>query len=287
MNSAECRSIDAPIQGAGIGLRAPHYRTFLETAPTVDWLEVHSENFFGDGGFDLHVLDHVRQRYPVSLHGVGLSLGSADEGPDAKARFAWHLEQLARLVQRIEPALVSEHLCWGDFGERHFNDLLPLPYTWQAVARMVERVGRVQDRLKQRILVENVSSYVTFVADEMPELEFVAAVARASGCSILFDVNNLYVNSVNHGFDPVPAMDALPGELVGEIHLAGHLVTDDTLVDDHGSRVAPAVWRLYDEAIARFGNVPTLIEWDTDVPELAVLLAEAGAARARMEPAHA
>jgi uncharacterized protein (UPF0276 family) len=287
MNRAECRRSDALLRGAGVGLRAPHYRTFLETTPAVDWLEVHSENFFGDGGFDLHVLDHVRQRYPVSLHGVGLSLGSADEGPDATSRFAWHLEQLARLVQRTEPALVSEHLCWGDFGERHFNDLLPLPYTRQAVARMVERVARVQDRLKRRILVENVSSYVTFVADEMPELEFVAAVARASGCSILFDVNNLYVNSVNHGFDPVQAMDALPGELIGEIHLAGHLVTDDTLVDDHGSRVAPAVWKLYDEAIARFGNVPTLIEWDTDVPELAVLLAEAEAARARMEAVHA
>lgn len=287
MIPASSFGIRSPLQGAGIGLRTPHYRAFLDALPAVDWLEVHSENFFGDGGFDLHVLERVRERYPISLHGVGLSLGSADTGRDSENRFTHHLDRLASLVARTEPALVSEHLCWGALGERHFNDLLPLPYTTSALACIVERVQRVQERLKRRILVENVSSYVAFVADEIPELEFAVAVAHASGCGILFDVNNLYVNSVNHGFDPVRAMDALPAELVGEMHLAGHLVADDTLVDDHGSRVAPAVWRLYEHALARFGHVPTLIEWDTDVPALPVLLAEADAARAMMELVHA
>ena len=276
-----------PLEGCGIGLRAPHYRAFLEARPPVDWVEVHSENFFGDGGFDLHVLEHVRSRFPVSLHGVGLALGSPLTSAAAEARFAAHLERLAALVERVEPALVSEHLSWGAFGPRHFNDLLPLPYTRDALRWMCVQVTRVQERLRHRILVENVSSYVAFAADEMPELEFLAALARRTGCGVLLDVNNLYVNAMNLGFDAVAALAALPAECVGEIHLAGHLRVDDTLVDDHGSRVAPPVWSLYEHALGQIGAVPTLVEWDTDVPALPVLVAEADAARRRLDLAHA
>ena len=274
-----------PVRGAGIGLRAPHYREFLDATPSVDWLEVHSENFFGDGGFDLHVLESVRQRYAISLHGVGMSLGAAATGDVEEARFARHLLRLAALVARTEPALVSEHLCWGAIDARHFNDLLPLPYTREALSHVTTRVDRVQQALKRPLLVENVSSYVAFSASEMTELDFLVELARATGCGVVFDVNNLYVNAFNHGFDAAAALAPFPREIVQEIHLAGHLVTDDALVDDHGSRVTPEVWTLYEQAIGRFGTVPTLIEWDTDVPPLSVLLDEADAARCRMKVA--
>jgi uncharacterized protein (UPF0276 family) len=274
------------LDGVGIGLRAPHYRAFLDGAPPIDWLEVHSENFFGDGGFDLHVLEHARSRYPVSLHGVGLALGSVHATPADEARFSAHLDRLGRLVERFEPALVSEHLCWGAFAGRHFNDLLPLPYTRDALRWTSIQVTRVQERLRRRILVENVSSYVAFAADEMPELEFLAALSRRTGCGVLLDVNNLYVNAVNHGFDAFAALSTLPPECIGEIHLAGHSRVDGTLIDDHGSRVAPAVWSLYEQALAQLGAVPTLVEWDTDVPALAVLLDEADSARRRLDVAH-
>jgi uncharacterized protein (UPF0276 family) len=273
--------------GTGIGLRAPHYRAFLEAAPPVDWLEAHSENFFGEGGYDLHVLDHVRSSYPVSLHGVGLALGSALTSADDEARFTRHLDRLAALCERIDPAAVSEHLCWGAYGPRHFNDLLPMPYTRDALRWMAIQVARVQERLKRRILVENVSSYVAFAADEIPELEFLDLLARRTGCGVLLDVNNLYVNAVNHGFDAARALAALSAGQVGEIHLAGHLRVDDTLVDDHGSRVAPAVWSLYETALQQLGPVPTLIEWDTDVPALGILLDEAASARTRQAAVHA
>ncbi len=276
-------SISALSPGAaGVGLRAPHYRAFLDGEPPVDWLEVHSENYFGDGGYDLGVLDHVRARYPVSLHGVGLAIGAAHVGPEGEARFERHLERLARLVERVQPALVSEHLCWGALGARHFNDLLPLPYTREALAHVGAQVARVQERLRRPILIENVSSYVSFRASEMPELEFVATLARETGCGVLLDVNNIYVSARNHGFDAGRALDAMPDCAIGEIHLAGHLVGDDVLVDDHGSRVAPAVWSLYERALARFGPVPTLIEWDTDIPPLSVLVEEADGARSRL-----
>lgn len=264
--------------GAGIGLRAPHYQHFLDGRPATGWLEVHSENYFGDGGYDLHVLEHVRRDYPLSLHGVGLALGSAD---GLRER---HLAKLQRLIDRIEPELVSEHLCWGALGARHFNDLLPLPYTREALDLMVARVDRVQTVLGRPILIENIASYLQFRASEIPELEFLAELARRSGCGILFDVNNLYVNAVNHGFAAATAMDALPADCVGEIHLAGHARTADCLIDDHGSCVADEVWKLYASACQCFGAVPTLIEWDTDVPALDVLLAEARKADAILEP---
>jgi uncharacterized protein (UPF0276 family) len=269
------------VRGVGIGLRASHYREFLESHPRTGWLEVHSENYFGDGGYDLHVLEHVRSRYPISLHGVALSLGSADGVREG------HLAKLKRLVDRIEPALVSEHLCWAALGPRHFNDLLPLPYTREALDQVVSHVTRVQETLRRRILIENVSSYLQFRASELSEFAFLAELAKRSGCGILLDVNNVFVNSVNHGFDPEQALLEIPGEAIGEIHLAGHAAAGELLIDDHGSRVAPQVWSLYEKACRRFGAVPTLIEWDTSIPPLDVLLDEAAIAARISQAAHA
>jgi uncharacterized protein (UPF0276 family) len=267
--------------GAGIGLRARHYPEFLSAQPaalpSIGWVEVHSENYFGAGGYDRHALERVRARFPLSVHGVGLALGSA------AGWSAPHLEKLAALVERIEPALVSEHLCWSATNQWHFNDLLPLPYTREALTLMRERVQRVQERLRRRILIENVSAYVTFTESAMTEGEFLAELVRSAGCGVLLDVNNLYVNQVNHGADALAQMRALPVHCVEEIHLAGHLVTPQGLIDHHGDRVAAPVWRLYESALERFGAAPTLIEWDTDIPPLDVLLEEAHKAAARME----
>jgi uncharacterized protein (UPF0276 family) len=272
----------APLRlGAGVGLRARHYRDFLEARPAVDWLEVHSENYFGAGGYDRHVLERVRADYPLSLHGVGLGLGSAG-GFDER-----HLARLCDLVAATEPVLVSEHLCWSAAIGQHFNDLLPLAYTREALALVAERVARVQDALGRRILVENVSAYLEFAASELGEGEFIAELVRRTGCGVLLDVNNLYVNEVNHGADAVATMRAIPRACVEEVHLAGHLVTAHCVVDHHGDRVADAVWRLYEAALERFGPVPSLVEWDTDVPELDVLLAEADKARSRMDARNA
>ncbi|MBL8446646.1 MAG: DUF692 domain-containing protein [Zoogloeaceae bacterium] len=263
-----------PSLGFGVGLRAPHYRDFLQERPPVDWLEVHSENYFGDGGRDLQVLERLRADYPLSFHGVGLGLGSATD-----EFFRAHLDRLAALVERFAPALVSEHLCWAAIPGRHFNDLLPLPLTRAALARMIERVDQAQDVLRRPILVENVSTHLRFRADTLEETEFLAHLARRTGCGILLDVNNLYVNECNHGEDARQAMEALTGLVPGEIHLAGHLITPDSVVDHHGDRVAPAVWSLYEEAVRRFGPVSTLIEWDTDLPAPSVLIDEAERAR--------
>jgi hypothetical protein len=270
-----------PRLGAGVGLRARHYRDFLESRPAVGWVEVHSENYFGDGGYDRHVLERVRADYPLSLHGVGLGLGSAEAFDER------HLARLRRLADATEPALVSEHLCWAATAGGHFNDLLPLAYTAEALALVAERVERVQEALRRRILVENVSTYLEFTASEMGEGEFIAELARRTGCGVLLDVNNLFVNQANHGADAAATMRAIPAACVEEFHLAGHLVTEHCLVDHHGDRVADEVWRLYEAALERFGPAPTLIEWDTDIPELDVLLAEAAEARARMETRHA
>jgi uncharacterized protein len=267
--------------GAGIGLRAPHYAEFAAARQPVDWLEVHSENYFGAGGYDLRALERARADYPISLHGVGLGLGSAS-GWDEE-----HLERLARLVERIQPALVSEHLSWSATAERNFNDLLPLPYTEESLALLSERVQRVQDRLRRRVLIENISAYLEFAASEMSEGEFMAQLVRRTGCGVLLDVNNLYVNQVNHGCGALATMRALAIHSVEEIHLAGHLSTEDCLIDTHGDRVAEPVWRLYEAALERFGPVPTLIEWDMDIPPLGALLDEAAKARAFMEAGHA
>ena len=257
---------------AGIGLRTPHYQATLQTRPPVSFLEVHSENFFGDGGQPLRYLTRFREDYPVSSHGVGLSLGSADPVNPV------HLQKLKRLVDRIEPTLVSEHLCWVGVDGRYLNDLLPLPYTEESLAHVVDQVDRVQSYLGRRILVENVSSYLQFVESTIPEWEFVREVARRAGCGILLDVNNIHVNAVNHGFDAHTFIDAIEPGSVGEIHLAGFQDTGELLIDTHGDLVSDPVWQLYRYALARLGPVPTLIEWDIDIPSLEVLLGEAAKA---------
>jgi len=272
-----------PLSGTGIGLRQPHYREVFERLPSLAFLEVHSENFFLDGGASMHALERARAAYPISLHGVGLSLGSADRLADE------HLAKLKRLVDRVEPALVSEHLCWGGVGGVHFNDLLPLPHTGETLALLVDRVDRVQSTLKRRILLENLSAYVEFRDSDMTETAFLAELARRTGCGLLLDLNNLYVNAVNFGFDPLERLAELEGASIGQVHLAGHAVVDDCLIDTHGSVVCDPVWALYEEACRRFGPKPTLIEWDTDLPALDVLLSQASQATAisQREVAHA
>ncbi len=266
-------------QCAGVGLRAAHYRQFLEQRPRIGWLEVHTENFLDRSGWDWHVLRELRRDYPVSLHGVGLGLGSARGFSPA------HLARVRALVDDVEPMLVSEHLCWGAVHDRQLNDLLPIALDDAMLALLCERVGQVQDSLRRPILLENVSTYVRFRADSMTEAEFMAALARRTGCGLLLDVNNLYVNQCNHGEDALQALAAIAVGSIGEIHLAGHLVTPAAVIDHHGAQVAPEVWELYREAVARFGALPTLIEWDTDVPALDVLLGEADKARAIIETA--
>jgi uncharacterized protein (UPF0276 family) len=262
---------------AGIGLRAPHVGHVLASRPSVPWFEVHSENYFAEGGPAVAALDRIRADYPVSLHGVGLSLGSTDALDTA------HLAKLKRLVDRVDPAQVSEHLCWSSVNGRHFNDLLPLPYTREALDHVCARVSAVQDYLGREILVENVSSYMTFPESTMPESEFAVAVAERSGCRLLVDVNNIYVNARNHGDDADAYLTAIPPSLVAEIHLAGFDASGPCLIDTHGTPVAPDVWALYGRALRRFGRVPTLIEWDTDIPEFAVLQREAATAQSYLE----
>jgi hypothetical protein len=266
---------------AGIGLRAVHYQEVLETLPDIGWFEVHSENYFGDGGQPLYYLERVRARYPVSLHGVGLSLGRAG------ALDRTHLRLLDRLIDRIEPALVSEHLCWGAVPGGHLNDLLPLPYTEEALRIVCAHVDQTQAFLRRPILLENISSYLRFTHSTIPEWEFVAEVARRTGCGVLLDVNNIYVSACNHGFDPRRYLGAIDPASVGEIHLAGFDSVGTLLVDTHGQRVSDEVWALYEEAVARTGPVPTLVEWDADIPALTVLLEEAATAQSILERRHA
>lgn len=258
---------------AGIGLRAVHHQEFIATRPRLPWVEVHSENFFADGGHALAVLDDVRRDYAISLHGVGLSLGSVDP------LSIDHLRRLRRLVARVSPALVSEHLSWGSVDGAYVNDLLPLPFTAEALRHMTSRVQQVQDYLGRQILVENISSYVAFAGADYAEWEFIAELARRAGCGILLDINNVYVSSRNHGFDARNYLREMPAALVGEIHLAGHTaVTREgqaVLIDTHSAPVAAAVAELYRETVARIGPMPTLIEWDADLPALDVLVGEA------------
>ena len=265
-------AIPLPVK-AGIGLRAPHIRYVQAERPPVAWFEVHSENYFIDGGPALAALDRIRADYPLALHGVGMSLGSTD--PLDRA----HLAKLSGLIAHTDPALVSEHLCWSSVGGRHLNDLLPLPYTEEALDHVCARVTEVQDVLGREIAVENVSSYLAFAEATIPEWEFVAAVARRTGCKLLLDVNNIYVNAINHGFSADAYLAAIAPETVAEIHLAGFDASGPCLIDTHGARVAPDVWSLYRSAIARFGPRPTLIEWDLDIPAFAVLEEEAANAQ--------
>jgi len=241
----------------------------LAERPAVPFFEVISENFMVEGGRPLHVLDRVRRDYPVALHGVSLSPGSAEPHDAAYVR------RLQRLVARVEPALVSDHLCWTGLGGHNSHDLLPLPFTAEAVRVAAAKIARVQDALGRRILVENVSTYVRFRESEMEEWEFVTAVADEADCHLLLDVNNVYVNARNHGFDPIRYLDGIPEARVRQFRLAGHEDHGDVVIDTHDQSVCDAVWQLYRAAVGRFGPQPTIIERDAHVPELPVLLAEA------------
>jgi hypothetical protein len=262
----------SPKLGVGIGLRAPHVTEVLAMRPAIGWLEVHAENYMG-GGSPLVALEQLRADYPLSVHGVGLSLGSAE------ALNNRHLSRLKTLIARLEPALVSEHLSWSIAGGIYLNHLLPLPYTEETLAVVAQHVMHTQEALQCRLLIENPSSYLRFAHSVIPEPAFLGELVRRTGCGLLCDVNNIYVSCCNLGGDPVAYLEALPGCAVGEIHLAGHAVNDADgqaiLIDDHGAPVSDAVWALYGHALARFGLVPTLIEWDTNIPELGVLCAEA------------
>lgn len=259
--------------GHGVGLRPKHYGEFLDGHPQVDWVEAISENFMGTGGRPLAVLLAARRDRPVVLHGVSLSIGAVDPLDE---RYLRELEELMRVVQ---PAMVSDHLCWGRASGRYAHDLLPMPFTEEALRLVVERVGQVQERLKRQIMLENVSSYMTYASSTMTEWEFLAEVATRADCGILLDVNNVYVSAKNHGFDPQAYFDGIPVDRVGQFHLAGHSDRGDILIDTHEGHVCDDVWRWYERALERFGRVPTLIEWDTDVPDLQTLLAESDKAK--------
>lgn len=280
--TAPAHRTSAAAPQVGIGWRHPHYAALLEQQPALDFVEVHSENFFAPGGAALAVLREAREHYPVSLHGVGLSLGSA-AGIDP-----WHLDQLARLAKAIDPVRVSDHASFARGPGLHAADLLPVPMNHAALDAMCANVNRVQDRLQRTIAVENLSAYVQWRKAEMDEPTFLNALAQRTGCQLLVDVNNIYVNALNAQLrgettDPLGDcthwLDAVHPRHVAEIHLAGHVHCGDIVIDDHGSRVHEAVWTLYSHAIQRLGAVPTLIEWDTDLPDFQVLLDEAARAR--------
>jgi len=268
-----------PDRAVGIGLRGPHLREIMLRRPAVGWLEVHPENYFANAPA-LAALQDLRRDYPLSLHGVGLSLGSAEGISET------HLQALGDLIAAVEPALLSEHLSFSVAGEVYHNDLLPLPYTEEALLLVADNIAWAQDALRRRILIENPSVYLRFRHSPIPEPEFLAELCRRTGCGILCDVNNAYVCAENFGLDAGAWLAALPVQAVGEIHLAGHhrgaREGRPLLVDDHGTLVAPPVWSLYEAAIARFGVIPALIEWDRNLPPLDTLLGEAGAARERL-----
>jgi len=265
---------------AGIGLRTAHLRQIAAAAPSVGFLEIHAENYMGDSPA-VALLERIRADNELSVHGVGLSLGSAD-GLDGQ-----HLARLKAMVDRFQPAMVSEHLSWSVSGGAYFNDLLPLPYTDEALAVVAANIDRAQTALGRKLLIENPSRYLRFVASVIPEEEFLAELVRRTGCGLLCDVNNVFVSCHNTAGDPLRWLDALPADAVGEFHVAGHAINEadgrTLLIDDHGSRTHGAVWRLLHEAIERIGPRPVLVEWDTDVPALDVLLEEAAIAQDALE----
>jgi uncharacterized protein (UPF0276 family) len=262
------------LQGFGLGLRTPHYEAMQSEPHAVDWLEVITENYLGAGGKPLHYLERMRERFPLVMHGVSLSIGSTDP-IDLE-----YLAQVRNLAARIEPHWISDHLCWTGIDGRNLHDLLPLPYTEEALASVVARVGQVQDALGRQILLENVSSYLSFQASELTEWDFLREVAQRADCAVLLDINNIYVSSVNHGFDPLVYLQAIPKERVRQFHLAGHSDMGGHLIDTHDHPIAEPVWALYGAAVARFGMVPTMIERDDNIPELGELVAELQIARA-------
>ncbi|MGI3163328.1 MNIO family bufferin maturase [Pseudooceanicola sp. 200-1SW] len=266
----------------GVGFKPQHYAQILDTPGPVGWLEIHAENYMGAGGRPLAMLRHLAERFPISVHGVGLSIGG--EGPLDPA----HLERLRALCDRVQPASFSEHLAWSTHDTSFFNDLLPLPYTAATLARVADHIDQVQEVLGRPMLLENPSSYLAFAESEMSETDFLREVSRRTGCGLLLDVNNVFVSAVNLGLDPRAYVEDFPLEKVGEIHLGGHDEDADDagrplLIDSHGREVADPVWALLDHTLARLGSAPVLIEWDTDVPDWPVLAAEAGRAAAALE----
>lgn len=259
---------------AGVGLKPQHYRDILDDVPDIGWFEIHAENYMGDGGPPHAYLTAVRERYKLSLHGVGLSIGGS--GPLDKD----HLARLKALADRYQPALFSEHLAWSSHDTVYLNDLLPLPYTPATLATVCRHIDEVQEALQRQMLLENPSTYVDFAQTSMSEVEFLRDIVRRTGCGLLLDVNNVFVQAANHGFDAAAYLDSFPAEHVGEIHLGGHAEDADDdgsalLIDDHGGEVTDPVWTLYAQALARTGPTPTLIEWDNDVPAWATLFAQA------------
>ena len=255
--------------GVGIGLRIPHYQHIFSRKPAVDWFEIISENFMIDGGRPLAMLDQILERYRVVQHGVSMYFGSVTE-PDPE-----HLKRLKTLVRRTGTPWLSDHLCWGSVDGTYTHDLLPLPYTWEAVTRTVERVRKVQDYLEIPVAVENVSSYAAFTASQMTEWEFLNEVVERADCGILLDVNNIYVSSVNHEFDPMEYVNAIPAHRVAQIHIAGHSKYEKYILDTHDHPVIDPVWKLYARAIERCGLTPTLLEWDDHIPSFDEVHAEA------------
>lgn len=270
-----------PCIGYGLGLRTAHYQALLSELPQIDWLEVLSENYMVAGGKPLHYLDRIRAHYPVVMHGVSLSIGSSD--PLNRD----YLRQLKTLAARIEPRWISDHLCWTGVQHRNMHDLLPLPYTEEALQHVVSRIRQVQDYLGQRILIENVSSYLTYTASAMSEWDFLRAVCEQADCLLLLDINNVYVSSRNHGFDPVAYLEAIPVERVQQFHLAGHSMNGDMIIDTHDAPVIDPVWALYAKAVRRFGRVSTLLERDDNIPDLSELINELAQARVIAESVHA
>ena len=285
----DCTSASSPLPThVGIGLKPRHYQELLRDVPRLAFLEVHTENCMGEGGPPHRYLEALAARYPLSFHGVGLSLGSAGGIDHA------HLSRWRRLIDRYEPALVSEHIAWSAHGGIFLHDLLPLPYTEESLVILCTNIDDMQTSLGRSILVENSSAYLTLNQSAIPEVEFIAEVTGRTGCGLLLDINNVWVSACNNGFDARRWLACIPGDIVGEIHLAGHAITavdgHELRIDDHGSRVSSEVWKLYDETVARIGPRPTLIEWDTNVPSLGDLLAEAsraGAVAGHREPVDA
>jgi hypothetical protein len=259
--------------GFGLGLRPQHYTDILEGSPDVDWFEAISENYFGDGGRPLHMLDRIRERYPVVLHGVSLSIATtAPLDTD-------YLARLKALAARVEPEWVSDHLCWTGVHGYNMHDLLPIPYSREALDHVCDRINRVQDYLGRTIALENVSSYVAFKGNEMTEWEFISEMARRTGCWLIFDVNNVFVSTFNHGWSAREFIDGVPADRVIQFHLAGHEHNISHIIDTHGAAVVDAVWDLYADAVRRFGPVSTMIERDDNIPPLAEVVAELDHAR--------
>jgi uncharacterized protein (UPF0276 family) len=261
------------IQGIGIGLRSPHYSYILENKPDISWFEVLADNYLISGGLPLYYLDKIRQDYPVTLHGVGMSLGSTD------ALNFTYLTRLKSLVEKIKPAYVSDHLAWISVNNHYLNDLIPLPYTEETRQHLAQRIIQVQEFLGQRILIENPSAYISFTHSTMTEWEFLQGLLKEADCYLLLDVNNVYVSAINQNFDPLNYLEQIPKNRVKEIHLAGYQEKENYLFDTHGYPVHEPVWELYKVALQNFGSIPTLIEWDTDIPEFEVLMAEANQAK--------